>query len=190
MMNMRQRLPIGLALGFCLAMATHASAQGAETFTATASVKGAGGATASAPVTITVDRKMPAAESEALVKAFVTGGAAALRKALEGVPPTGSITVGAGAATPTRIVVERPTSGGRLLTIVADKPILFIGGALPNAKPKEGFDFAVIDLQLDAKGGGSGAMAPAAKVKAMQGAFVVEDYGTEMVTLNNVKKTK
>ena len=191
MTNKRQRLPMGLVLGVCLAMASHASAQsGAETFTATASVKGVGGATASAPVTIIVDRKMPSAESDALVKAFVTGGPAALRKALEGVPPTGSIAIGAGAATPTRIAVERATSAGRLLTIVTDKPVLFIGGAMPNAKPKEGYDFAVIDLQLDASGGGSGVMAPAAKVKALQGVFVVEDYGTEMVTLTNIKKTK
>jgi hypothetical protein len=189
MTKMRQILAVGVAVGTCLT-ATYASAQSGETFTATASVKGAGGATASAPVTITVDRKMPAAESDALVKAFVTGGPAALRKALVGVAPTGSIAIGAGAATPTRIAVERPTSGGRLLTIVADKPVLFIGGGLPNAKPKEGYDFAVIDLQLDASGGGSGVMAPAAKVKALQGVFVVEDYGTEMVTLTNVKKTK
>jgi hypothetical protein len=177
-------------VGAFLAVASHAAAQGAESFTATASVKGAGGAAASAPITITVDRKTPTAEAETLVKAFVTGGPAALRKALVGVPNTGTITVGAGAATPTRIAIDRPTSGGRLLTIVADKPVLFIGGALPNAKPKEGFDFAVIDLQLDAKGGGSGVMAPAAKIKALQGAFVVEDYGTESVTISDVKKTK
>jgi hypothetical protein len=190
MTNMRQRRAIGVMLAVALATASQAMAQSGETFTATASVKGAGGAAASAPITITVDRKTPAAEAETLVKAFVTGGAAALRKALVGVPNTGTITIGAGAATPTRIAIERATSDGRLLTIVADKPVLFIGGALPGAKPKEGFDFAVIDLQLDAKGGGSGVMAPAAKVKAMQGAFVVEDYGAESVTISNVKKTR
>jgi hypothetical protein len=190
MTNIRHRRAIGVMLAVALTMASQALAQGGETFTATASVKGAGGAAASAPITITVDRKTPAAEAETLVKAFVTGGAAALRKALVGVPNTGTITIGGGAATPTRIAIERPTSDGRLLTIVADKPVLFIGGALPAAKPKEGFDFAVIDLQLDAKGGGSGMMAPAAKVKAMQGAFVVEDYGAESVTISNVKKTR
>ena len=61
---------------------------------------------------------------------------------------------------------------------------------MPNAKPKEGYDYAVIDLQLNAKGGGSGVMAPAAKVKPLQGVFVVEDYGAEMVTLNDIKKTQ
>src|SRR6188768_4181150 len=56
----------------------------AEVFTATAAVKGAGGASANAPVTITIDRKMPQSEAEALVAAFKTGGAAALRKGLAG----------------------------------------------------------------------------------------------------------
>ena len=191
MTKMRERVPMWLTLAVWLASVSIAAAQsGSETFTATASVKTAGGASASAPVTITVDRKMPTAEAETLVKAFVSGGSAALRKALVGVAPTGTVAVGAGAATPIRIAIERPTSDGRLLTLVTDKPVLFIGGGLPNAKPKEGYDYAVIDLQLNASGGGSGVMAPAAKIKPLQGVFVVEDYGAEMLTLNDIKKTK
>ena len=62
-------------------------AQTAEVFTATAAVKGAGGAAASAPVTINVDRKMSQGEADKLAAAFKAGGAAALRKALAGVPP-------------------------------------------------------------------------------------------------------
>jgi hypothetical protein len=191
MMKMREKVPMCLTVGVWLASVSIAAAQaGREQFTATASVKTAGGASASAPVTITVDRKMPAAEAETLVKAFVSGGSDALRKALVGVAPTGVVTVGAGAATPIRIAIERPTSDGRLLTLVTDKPVLFLGGGLPNAKPKEGYDYAVIDLQLNASGGGSGVMAPAAKIKPLQGVFVVEDYGAELVTLNDVKTTK
>jgi hypothetical protein len=191
MMKMREKVPMCLTVGVWLASVSIAAAQaGREQFTATASVKTAGGASASAPVTITVDRKMPATEAETLVRAFVSGGSDALRKALVGVAPTGVVTVGAGAATPIRIAIERPTSDGRLLTLVTDKPVLFLGGGLPNAKPKEGYDYAVIDLQLNASGGGSGVMAPAAKIKPLQGVFVVEDYGAELVTLNDVKTTK
>ena len=61
---------------------------------------------------------------------------------------------------------------------------------MPGAKPKEGYDFAVIDIVLDAKGNGSGTLAPAAKLKLNQDAFVVEDYGAEVVRLTAVKKTK
>ena len=162
----------------------------AEVFTATAAVKTAGAAAATAPVTITVDRKMPQAEADSLVAAFKAGGAAALRKKLVGVAPTGSVRLGAGGDTPTRVTIERSTDDGRLLTIIADKPLAFVGAAAPDAKPKEGYDFAVIDLQIDGKGTGSGTIAPAAKIKLNKDAFVVEDYGGETVRLTAVKKLK
>ena len=165
-------------------------AQTPETFTATAAVKTAGAATASAPVTIVVDRKMPQSEADRLVAAFKTGGPAALRKALVGVPPTGTVQLGAGAATPTRLTIERATDKGRLLTIVTDQPILFLGAGVPGAKPKEGYDFAIIDIEVDAKGSGSGTLAPAAKVTVKEGVFVVEDYASELVRLTAVKKVK
>ena len=81
----------------------------AEVFTATAAVKTAGGASASAPVTITIDRKMSQNEADKLVAAFKAGGAAALRKGLVGIPPTGTVRIGAGTATPTRFTIERAT---------------------------------------------------------------------------------
>ena len=162
----------------------------AEVFTATAAVKTAAGGSASAPVTITIDRKMSQKEAESLTAAFKTGGAAALRKGLAGVPPTGTVQLGAGSATPTRFTLERATGDGRLLTILTDQPLFFVGGGVPGAKPKEGYDFAVIDLVLDAKGTGSGTLAPAAKIRLNKDAFVVEDYGAEVVRLTAVKKTK
>jgi hypothetical protein len=162
----------------------------AETFSATAAVKGAGGAAATAPVTITVDRKMSQSEAATLVAAFKSGGAAALRKALVGVPPTGTVKVGGGNAISTRFTIERTTGSGRLLTILADQPVLFVGASLPGAKAQAGYDFAVIDIEVDAAGNGSGTIAPAAKLKMNQDAFVVEDYGVELVRLTAVKKTK
>ena len=161
-----------------------------EVFTATAAVKTAAGAAANAPVTITLERAMPQKEAETLTAAFKSGGAAALRKALAGVPPTGRVQIGSGAATPTRLTIERPTSEGRLLMIVTDRPLAFLGAGMPGAKAKEGFDFAVIEMVIDAKGNGSGTIAPAAKLKMNGGALVVEDYATEVVQLTAVKKTK
>jgi hypothetical protein len=166
-------------------------AQGAaEVFTATAAVKGAGGASASAPVTVTIDRKMSQSEADGLVAAFKAGGADALRKKLVGVPPTGTVRIAAGSDTPTRLTIERATGDGRLLTIVTDKPLVFLGAGVEGAKAKEGYDFAVIDIQVDAKGNGSGTISPAAKIKLNQDAFVVEDYSGEVVRLTAVKKTK
>ena len=180
-----------LAAAVSLSCATLAHAQaGAERFTATATVKTAGGAEATAPVTITIDRKMPEAEADKLVAAFKSGGAAGLRKALAGVPPTGFVQLADGAPTPARITIESPTDKGRLITVVTDKPMLFLGGGVPGAKPKAGYDFAMIDLEVDASGAGSGTLAPAAKITVKGSAFVVEDYATEFVRLAGVKKVK
>ena len=180
-----------LAVVVSLACATLAQAQaGTETFTATATVKTAGGAEATAPVTITIDRKMPQAEADKLLAAFKSGGAAGLRKALAGVPPTGSVQLADGARTTARITIELPTDKGRLITIVTDKPLLFLGAGVPGAKPKDGYDFAVVDLEVDASGAGSGTLAPAAKITLNESAFVVEDYASELVRLVGVKKVK
>jgi len=161
-----------------------------ETFTATAAVKAAGGAAATAPVKVTVDRKMAQAEADKMLAAFKSDGAAGLRKALQGVAPTGSVQIGGGKSTPARLTLERPTEKGRLLTIVTDQPLLFLGAGVPGAKPKAGYDFGIIDLEVDAAGAGSGTIAPAAKVTVKNGAFVVEDYAGEMVRLTNVARSK
>jgi hypothetical protein len=180
-----------LSMAVSVAAVTAVRAQsGAETFTATASVKTAAAATATAPVTIVVDRKMSQEEADKLSAAFKSGGAAALRKALTGVPATGSVKLGEGKATPTRLTLERTTDKGRLLTMVTDQPILFLGAGLPEAKPKEGYDFAVIDIEVDGSGSGSGTLSPAAKIAMKEGAFTVADYAAELVRLTGVKKVK
>ena len=178
----------GLSLLAALVLSTAYVSAAPETFTATATVKSAAGASATAPVTIEVTRITPAAEAEKLASAFKTGGIAALRKALAGQAATGSIRIGNGKPTPTRIVVERTTDKGRLLTIVTDTPVLFVGASLPNAAPKAGHDFAVIDIEVDAAGKGTGTLMPAATIKVQNGAFVVDDYGTELVRLVNVAR--
>jgi hypothetical protein len=180
----------GTAIAVAIGVAAAAQAAASETFTGTAAVKGAGGAAATAPITVTVDRTTPQPEADKLVATFKSGGAAALRKALAGVAPTGSVKLAAGEAVTTRLTIERTTDKGRLVTILVDKPVLFVGGSLPGAKAKEGYDFAILDLEIDAKGGGTGTLAPAARLKATEHAFVVEDYGTEPVRLTALKSTK
>jgi hypothetical protein len=156
----------------------------AEVFTATAAVKGAGGASASAPVTVTVDRKMSQSEADPLVAAFKAGGADALRKKLVGVPPTGTVRIGAGSETPTRLTIERAT-GEAGLTIVADKPLVFVGAGA-RRKAKEGYDFAVIDSRSMPKAAVPG-RSRRPQDQTNGDAFVVEDYSGEVVRLTAVK---
>ena len=191
-MNLRQTAVIGV-VGAAMVVMSGASTNGqsaAETFTGTATITTAGGATASAPITIVVKRKLSQSEADSLTAAFKTGGAPALHKALANVPDTGTVRLGQGTPTPTRLTVERVTDKGRLLTIVTGQPILFLGAGMPKAKPKEGYDFGIIDIEVDSAGTGSGTLAPAAKVSVRQGAFVVDDYASDVVRLVNVKKIK
>ena len=190
-MNRSQRLdPFGFFAVAVLALAVAAAAQMTEKYSATAAVKAAGGAAATAPVTIEVTRKMSEKEAETLTAAFKTGGVAALRKALTGVAPTGSVAIGNGKPVATRLTIERPSDRGRMLTIVTDQPIALIGAGLPGAKPAAGFDFGIIDFVVDASGNGSGTMSPAAKVTVKQGAFVVDEYSGELIRLTGVKLLK
>lgn len=190
-MNLRHTLRRGVLSVVASAMAVAPGyAQAIGTFTATAALKTAGAVEARAPVTIVVEREMAQSEADRLMQAFATGGASALRKALAGVPATGTVQVGAGKAIPTRLTVVRPTDQGRLLTIVTDQPILFLGAGAPDAKPKDGYDFAVIDIEVNATGSGSGTLAPAAKVTVKQGVFTVEDYASELVRLTEVNQVK
>jgi len=188
-MSLRQKtLTVAFACAGLFAAGAVVQGQDHEAFKATAAVKTAGGAVANAPFSITITRKTPQAEADKLSSAFKTGGAAALRTALKGVPTTGSVRLGSGPATPTRITIERTTDKGRLLTIVTDKPLLHLGSGVPGAKPKEGYDFAVVDIEVDAKGAGSGTLSPAAKIGLKDGAFVVQDYSGELVQLQSVTK--
>ena len=164
--------------------------KGPETLRATAAAEKADGTKVTATVTIVIARTTPAEEGQTLAKAFMTGGEAALRKALAGLAETGSVRIGDAAPTVARIALDRPTEKGRLLTIVTDKPILFVGGGLPNAPPREGYGFGVLDIEVDANGNGSGTISPAARVKVVQGAFVVDDYAGQAIRLTGVTRAR
>jgi hypothetical protein len=189
-MNLRQTAINGVRAAVIAAISVSPAygQSGPETFTATATIETAGAAAARAPITIVVDRKLSESEADSLTKAFKAGGSPALRKALAGVPATGSVRLGRGEPTPTRLTLERLTDKGRLLTIVTDHPILFLGAGMPTAKAKDGYEFGIIDIEVDASGKGSGTLAPAAKVSVRQGAFVVDDYASEAIRLIDVKK--
>ena len=188
-MSLRQKtVTVAFWCAGLLAAGAIVHSQDHETFKAMAAVKTAGGAAANAPFSIIITRKTLQAEADKLSSSFKTGGAAALRTALKGVPPTGSVRLGSGPSIPTRITLERTTDKGRLLTIVTDKPILHLGSGVPGAKPKEGYDFAVVDIEVDGSGAGSGTLSPAAKIGLKDGAFVVQDYSGELVQLQSVTK--
>src|SRR5205085_1289435 len=60
---------------------------------------------------------------------------------------------------------EVPTDTGRVITLITDQPVAFIGSTRRGAKPTAGYEVAVIQLTLDAAGHGTGTLAAAARVK-------------------------
>jgi hypothetical protein len=160
---------------------------GPETFAATATVKAAGGGTITAPVTITITRWTTDAERTKAMAALKTGPAA-LKTALDAMPATGTIQIG-DRPTPLRYARTLATGGGKLVIVVAPQPILHLGAGVPDAKPKSGYDFAFVTLEVDAAGKvTTGDLAPAAKLKTgTDDAVVVDDYGVEAVRLSAAK---
>ena len=76
------------------------------------------------------------------------------------------------------------------VTVATDQPIYFVGGGRPDAKPRAGYDMAVIRLDVDSIGMGKGSFAPAARVKPTtdgQGVQVA-DYGGEPAEITSVKR--
>ena len=163
-------------------------AQAPETFSATASVKGPQG-TMTAPVVVVIERYTTDEERSQAVEALKAGGTSALRQALEKAPAIGYIEVGQRKNT-IKYAYARPVGSGRMVTVISDKPIGYLGEKLPNPKPKAGYDLAFALLNLPGSGKGSGELGPAAKVKVDAGAVVTEDYGAEVVTLTDIERKK
>lgn len=160
-----------------------------EVFSATAAIDSPSGQ-ASVPVEIKIDRFTTDAERDAIVAVVKSNDAAKTVKTLEQQKDAGTITFG-GRVTPIKYAYARATGDGRLVTLVTARPVLFVGGGLPDAKPKTGHDLAIALLMLDAKDTGTGEIALAANVKVTEsGAIQTSDYGRETVRLTKVARKR
>jgi hypothetical protein len=157
-----------------------------ESFRANAQVKGAGGAMA-ATFVIAVQRYNTEKDRAALQEALKTGNDAFMAS-LRKMPAVGSIDAG-GKKVPVHYAFQQVTDKGRTIVVVTTSPVFFVGGGAADAKPREGYDVAVAQFQVDSVGLGNGVMAAAAKVKAGGPAGVeIEDYATEAIKLVTVTR--
>jgi hypothetical protein len=143
-------------------------------------------AASSAGIRIQIDRYTPEADrtkiSDGLRHGGYTGFLAALRKA----PAVGHVSIGE-LQVPLRWAREQETPKGRAISLVTETPMYFIGGGQPDAKPRAGFEVAIVQLAVDEFGLGTGTMAAAARVKPDgQGGVVMEDYAEEPIKLTGV----
>jgi hypothetical protein len=85
---------------------------------------------------------------------------------------------------------EQTVDVRQTVTVATDRPIYFVGGGQPDAKPREGYDMAVIRLDVDSIGMGKGSFAAAARVKPSddgQG-VQVDDYSGAPVEITSVRR--
>jgi hypothetical protein len=150
-------------------------------------VKGAPGA-AAATIQVMIQRYTPDAERAALEGALETGGYPAFLSALRSASDVGYVEHGTSKFT-IRYARETKTGTGRRIDVVTDRPIFFVGGGAPEAKPRAGFDVAVLRMEIDDIGFGSGVMAAAARVKpAPDGGVQIDDYAEQPIKLVTVTR--
>ncbi len=108
---------------------------------------------------------------------FVTG--------LSHLPPLGSVETQS-AKVRLRYVREEQDGTTSRLVLVADSPLFFL--SKDPSKARAGYQLTVLDLRLDDKGGVTGQMAGAARVKpAGDGNVQLDDYAEALVQLTGTQ---
>ena len=179
----------------CLGNSDWAAAQAAnpttgapETFNATAEVKNATGAI-SGTLEVRITRYTPEFDRTTVESALRQGGYPAFLTSLRQAPEVGQLVLGGGEPETIRYAREQVEGESRTIVLVTDKPVLFLGGARAESKPRAGYEVAVIRLQVDKTGRGTGTLAAAARVRpAGGGGVILDDYAERPIDLTGVTR--
>jgi hypothetical protein len=140
-----------------------------------------GATTITSTVTIQINRLVEPSRRDRLLKGFDQNGYQGLMDVMRPLPVIGTIATQR-ATVDVKYAWETPAQGKTRLIIVADKPLFFLPGDEPKARP--GYLLTVVQLMLDDRGAGTGLMAGAARVKrAPEEGIILEDYATVPVDL-------
>ena len=160
-----------------------------ETFAAAAkaSTQDAG---ATGNLTIHIQSYTDDRDRTTMTEALRIGGYPGFLNTFRKIPDVGYVELG-GRKVLVRWARQQPTAKGRTITVVTDGPLFFLGGAAVDAKPRTGFQLALIQMDVDATGVGSGTMAGAARVKpGGETGVQVDDYADTPVQLTVRKSSK
>jgi hypothetical protein len=159
-----------------------------ESFTANAQFTGPGGAAATT-LKIRVERYTPDAERDAVIGALKQGGYPAFVLALRKAPVVGTITAG-GQSFNIRWARAEAIKNGRSIVLVTEKPMFFVGGGAVDAKPRQGYEVAVVSFRIDDVGMGyDGKMAAAARVKqSATGGVEIDEYADKLIDLKTITR--
>jgi hypothetical protein len=182
-------LSVGIAIvSTSLMVQAQKDIQPPETFTANAQALGRN-AGASAQVTIQIDQYTSESDRAAIQEALRVGGFPGFLPALRAAPEVGYVEMN-GRKTKVRWARQQATDKGRTITIVTESPLAFIGGAAVDAKPRKGYEVAVIQLEVDQIGLGTGSMAAAARVRpGGETGVQIDDYAENPLKLVTVRKS-
>jgi hypothetical protein len=149
------------------------------TVSASGSVKGG----ITVPMTVSLERYTPDFERTKMTDGLKYNGYPGFLNALRQAPQVGTLEV-AGDTFKIRWARQQANDAGRVISLVTDEPVAFIGSGKRGAKPTAGYEVAVIQLTLDKAGHGSGTMAAAARVKPGGETGVrIDSYADRPVTL-------
>lgn len=161
-----------------------------ETFRANANAAGKEGQSAATYIDIHIDKYSRDADRDKMTSALKTGGYPALLTAVRDAPAVGTVTIGKDTFTIRWAREQRSGTNKRTISVVTDKPMYFVGGGNVNAKPREGYELAVLQFDMDDAGMGSGTMAAAARIKpGGPNGFVIDDYADQPIKLVSISRS-
>ena len=138
-------------------------------------------ASVTAPVTIALNRLMEESRRQRVLQGLKEGGYPNFLTVLRSLPPVGVVRIGK-REVEIKFAHEAATPKGRRVVLVADRPLFFL--ANDPDKRRAGYELTMVELLVDPKGGISGQMAGAARVKpGGETGVVLDTFGEEPVTL-------
>jgi hypothetical protein len=159
-----------------------------EVLVGTAEVKNAT-ASLTAVVEVRLRRMTPEFDRKTVETALREGGYPRFVTALRNAPEVGQVVLGGGAPSTIRYARERVDSGNRIIVIVTDQPMYFVGGGRAVSEARKGYEVAVLEIRLDADGAGLGSMAAAARVRPDgDGGVLLDDFAEQPMTLRGIKR--
>ncbi|HEY6508411.1 MAG TPA: hypothetical protein VIY56_10385 [Vicinamibacterales bacterium] len=159
-----------------------------EVFSATAQAKTASSAVSGALV-LRVSRYTPDFDRKTVEEALRLGGYPRFLTALRNAPEVGQLTLADGPPYVIRYAREKAQGAGREIVLVTDRPVFFVGSARTDAKPRAGYEVAVIQIQVDGAGRGKGTMAAAARVRPDgSGGVLLDDYADALIEVTSVTR--
>lgn len=161
--------------------ASHAAVEYPLTLTVNARAKGET-TTVTSKLSIRVDRLLADAPYKRVTDALRFGGYPNFLNTLRALPVIGTITLGT-RKVDLRYAHESTEQAKPRLVLVADRPLFFLGSE--PSKPRAGYELTIVELLFDDKGGVTGRMAGAARVKPTgEGSVGLDDFADVEVELS------